>query len=236
MRTSPFGSLNPPPGAALWVSETQTKRVLRMAGGTSITAAGLGETLLRRWSSKSEKTWELILQRGRRMSVVDQSLQVFKQNVDSNRWLSKQERAILLPPAFRTWLCLLTFWLWLPLEEWIPKVFDSKGSKPKDSRDNVDIRTPASTIPCITYGDRYQYQSSQMPANMERDRANLCCLLLCEWGERESLPALLDAARQGSLRPANSKLYPLSRTIVKIIRSTAQDNSPRVASKHWISS
>jgi hypothetical protein len=136
--------------------------------------------------------------------------------VDRNRCLSKQEMT--------AWLCLLTSWLRLPLEEWIPTVFDSKDSK--DSKDNLDVRTPASTIPCITY--RYQYQTCQMPADTER--AKMCSLL------ESRCPCLLDAARQGSLRLANSKLHPLSQTVEKIIRTTAQDNSPRVASKHSISS
>lgn len=164
------------------------------------------------------------------MSFVDQSLQLFKRTVDSNSWVSKQEMAVPLPPTSHTWLGLLTSWLRLPLEDWIPTVFDSKDLE--DSKDNLDVRTPASTIPCITY--RYQYQSCQMPGDMERPICVVCCC--CASGESLPLPALLDAARQRSLRPANGKLHPLSRTIMKIIRTTAQDNSPRVASKHSISS
>jgi hypothetical protein len=39
MSTSPFGSLKGPLGVALWVSDTQTKRVLRIVGkGPAIAA------------------------------------------------------------------------------------------------------------------------------------------------------------------------------------------------------
>jgi hypothetical protein len=38
MSTSPFGSLKEPFGVALWVSDTHTKRVLRITGGESAIA------------------------------------------------------------------------------------------------------------------------------------------------------------------------------------------------------
>jgi hypothetical protein len=38
MSTSPFGSLKEPLGVALWVSDTHTKRVLRITGGESAIA------------------------------------------------------------------------------------------------------------------------------------------------------------------------------------------------------
>jgi hypothetical protein len=64
----------------------------------------------------------------------------------------------------------------------------------------------------------------------------ICVVCCCVSGESLLCPCLLDAVQRakGSLIPANGKLHPLSWTIVKIIRTTAQDNSPRVASKHSI--
>jgi len=43
MSTSPFGSLKAPLGVELWVSDTQTKRVLRMRRGESAIVAGTGK-------------------------------------------------------------------------------------------------------------------------------------------------------------------------------------------------
>lgn len=56
IRTSPFGRLNAPYGEALWVSDTQTKRVLRICGCCSVIVTDTAEERLqRRWRSRRKR-------------------------------------------------------------------------------------------------------------------------------------------------------------------------------------